>query len=403
MELDFTTVVATAAFVAGMSGAFLLVAGGQLQQAQPTTIWGVANIFIAIGMMLVMQGREYDLALLMLMTAGSLTWIAVARFNKRTVPLVFLVTGLAVWAIMSLGPWDLTFGVKASAFLAMSALYFGACAVELWGGREEPLPGRWPVLSLVVMAAFAAMVGAFRVWSFDVPPELPQGSALWLVYVTTIAFTVGTAVFFVAMTKERTVAFHALASLTDSLTGLANRAALMASGTAEIAEAQMSGKAVAVVLFDLDHFKEVNDTYGHRVGDAVLRQFADVAVSCIRASDLIGRIGGEEFAAVIPGVGAEGALAFAERVRKAFAGSTTLVDGKPVKGTVSAGVAVASADTYVQGLEEILEWADEALYVAKAAGRDCVSLYTEPRRHELDESFLPVLDPPRAPRTQHSN
>jgi diguanylate cyclase (GGDEF)-like protein len=127
------------------------------------------------------------------------------------------------------------------------------------------------------------------------------------------------------------------------------------------------------------------------------------AVSCIRASDLIGRIGGEEFAAVIPGVGAEGALAFAERVRKAFAGSTTLVDGKPVKGTVSAGVAVASADTYVQGLEEILEWADEALYVAKAAGRDCVSLYTEPRRHELDESFLPVLDPPRAPRTQHSN
>jgi len=402
MELDFTTIVATAAFVAGMSGAFLLVAGGQLKQARPTTIWGVANIFIAIGMMLVMQGREYDLALLALMTAGALCWIAAARFNNRSVPLTYLVAGLAIWSIVVLGPWEIAFGVRASAFLVIAASYFTGCAYQLWAARSEGLPGRWPVLFLVLMAALAALVGIVELWSYTAAPALPPESALWVVYVTTIAFTVGTAVFFVAMTKERSVAFHTLASLTDSLTGLANRAALMASGDAEVAEAQLSGRPVAVVLFDLDHFKSINDNYGHLVGDGVLCQFADVAVSCIRASDLIGRIGGEEFAAVIPDVEADGALAFAERVRKTFAASTAVIDGKGLNTTVSAGIAVAAAHEFVEGLEELLERADRALYAAKAAGRDRVALYNEPNLMEREVSLLPSFDPPHSRRPETS-
>ena len=219
MELDFTTIVATAAFVAGMSGAFLLVAGEQLKQAQPTTIWGVANIFIAIGMMLVMQGRQYNLALLMLMSAGALTWISAARFNNRSVPLIYLVAGLTAWAITTLGPWEVPFGVASSMFLVFAAAYFFACAYELWLSRSEILPGRWPVLALVMVAVLASLAGAVEALGYSTAPAFASDSALWLLYATTIVFTVGTAVFFVAMTKERTVAFHAVASLTDSMTG----------------------------------------------------------------------------------------------------------------------------------------------------------------------------------------
>lgn len=392
MELDLTTIVATAAFVAGISGAFLLVAGGQLQEAKPTTIWGVANIFLALGMTLIMQGRDYDLALLMVMTAGSLTWVAAARFHRRSVPVLYIVSGIAIWAALSL-MWDFAFGPRASVFLAMAATYFFACAYEIWTGRNEVVPGRWPLLSLVVMAALVTMIGAIELWGYTGTPGLPPESVLWIVYIATIAFTVGTAVFFIAMTNEQDAAFHEMASLTDPLTGLANRTALLASGTAEIADAQMGGRPVAVVLFDLDYFKSINETHGKRFGDAVLQQFADVAVSCIRETDLIGRIGGEEFAAVIPGMDEEGAFAFAERVRKAFASSAAVIDSEAVTATVSAGIAVAAAGAWVEDLEELLDRADIALDGAKAAGRDCVSIFNEPQFIEPEGSFLPVFEP----------
>ena len=147
------------------------------------------------------------------------------------------------------------------------------------------------------------------------------------------------------------------------------------------------------MLFDLDHFKTINDTYGQGTGDEVLRKFAKIAVSCIRSSDLIGRIGGEEFAAVVPGLGVEGAMAFAERVRTTFANAETIVESKPVAATVSAGVTVSASHEFVRGLEDLLERTDNALYAAKAAGRNRVSLYREPNLMEHDGSFLPALDP----------
>lgn len=376
MHLDSSTVIATAAFVAGMSGAFLLVAGGQLQSARPTTIWGVANLFIAIGMMLVLQGREYNLAFLSIMIAGAMTWVAMARFNRSGVPLTYLVAGVAIWTFVALGPWDIGFGLSAAILLGMAGFYFFGTATELWSSRAEVLPGRWPILALVVMNALAAFVGAAELSGFAVAPAIPPGGALWVVYVSTVAFTVGTAVFFVAMTKERAVAEHELAAVTDSLTGLANRGALMASATEVIAETLAEGKPVAVAVFDLDHFKLVNDTYGHRTGDAVLRGFAQSAVSAMRASDLIGRIGGEEFAAVIPGVKPNVAMEFAERVRSAFAARSIEVDGNRVRATVSSGVAVAEPGQQLEAFEELLDRADAALYIAKASGRDCVSLST---------------------------
>lgn len=374
LSLDSTTVIATAAFVAGMSGAFLLVAGGKLRTPPPATIWGVSNLFTAIGMMLVLQGANYDLAFLSLMMAGALTWIAVASFERKDVPLTYLVAGPAIWAIAMMGPWQIDFGVGAVLFLTITAGYFGACAWQLWQGRGEELPARWPVLSLVVANAFAVLIAAVELAGFRVAPSFPPGGALWVIYVSTVIFTIGTAVFFLAMTKERQVVVNEYAALTDSLTGLANRHALMASGSVAIKKAQANGRPLAVAVFDLDHFKTVNDTYGHRTGDTVLQRFAETARKCMRGSDLFGRVGGEEFVAIVPGARATEALAFAERVRVSFAGESVWIDGKPVCATVSSGVAVMEPGDDVEGLDQLLERADAALYVAKASGRDCVSI-----------------------------
>ncbi len=171
MHLNSTTVIATAAFVAGMSGAFLLVAGGQLQRARPTTIWGVANLFIAIGMMLVLQGQEYNLAFLSIMIAGAMTWVAMARFNHGGVPLTYLVAGVAIWTFVALGPWDIGFGASSAILLGTAGFYFVGTATELWNSRAEILPGRWPILALVVMNALAAFIGAAELSGFAVAPD----------------------------------------------------------------------------------------------------------------------------------------------------------------------------------------------------------------------------------------
>ena len=376
MELDSTTVVATAAFVAGMSGGFLMFAGGQLQAVRPATIWGVSNLLTALGMMLVFQGQNYDLAFLSMMSAAALTWIAVRRFDRKIVPISYLVAGLAVWTIVALGPWEIPFGVRSAVFLMIAFTYLVACAGELWRGRSEMLPGRWPVLALVAMDGLAALAGAAGLAAMTAAPSLPPGGIVWVIYISTVVFTVGTAVFFLAMTKERSAALHQLASRTDSLTGLSNRQALMELGSAAVAEARAGGRDVSVALFDLDHFKSVNDTFGHRTGDAVLRRFAESAAQCVRSTDALGRVGGEEFVAVVPGAGREAAIAFAERLRSSFAADCSWVDGKPVCATVSCGISVLEASEPLAEFEELLDRADAALYVAKAAGRDRVSVRT---------------------------
>lgn len=378
MHLDSTTVIATAAFVAGMSGAFMLVAGGKLERARPTTIWGVANLFIAVGMLLVLQGFEYDLAFLATMAAGALTWGAMARFNWNTLPLTYPVAGLAVWTFLVLGPWEVPFGVRAAVLLMVAAGFFVGCAKELWNGRAEALPGRWPVLALVSMKIVALLIGAGGLATLGSPPALPPGGVMWVYYLVTVAFTVGTSMFFVAMTKERTAVENELAAVTDSLTGLANRGALLASADVVIAETVAEGRSVGVAVFDLDQFKLINDTYGHRTGDAVLRRFAERAVANMRGSDLIGRIGGEEFAAIIPGAHPGAAMDFAERVRIAFSSDPVFFNGREVKATVSSGVAVVEPGGPRVRLDDIFDRADIALYVAKSSGRDRVALSPAP-------------------------
>jgi two-component system cell cycle response regulator len=155
----------------------------------------------------------------------------------------------------------------------------------------------------------------------------------------------------------------------DSLTGIANRDVILDSLTREHSRQVREGGSFGIVLLDVDHFKSVNDTYGHLCGDAVLQEVVRRVTSTVRAYDTVGRYGGEEFLIVAPSSSAEGILRLSERVRLAIETETIKTDAGEISVTVSLGLAVSSEAAQLDP-KIMLSTADEALYRAKAEGRN---------------------------------
>jgi diguanylate cyclase (GGDEF)-like protein len=162
---------------------------------------------------------------------------------------------------------------------------------------------------------------------------------------------------------------------TDPLTQLLNRRALTERLTTEMERALRYDGSVALLLIDLDHFKRVNDTHGHLVGDAVLRDVSDLLLAAVRSSDMVGRYGGEEFLIVLPETDDEGAASFAERVRERVEAHAfrPWEDDRDLRMTASIGVATFPA-ARIESVEDLFARADAALYRAKADGRNRVRL-----------------------------
>jgi diguanylate cyclase (GGDEF)-like protein len=158
---------------------------------------------------------------------------------------------------------------------------------------------------------------------------------------------------------------------TDALTEIANRRHFFQVYEGLLNDSSEPPEHVSLVLIDVDHFKRINDRYGHPCGDLVLRTVASLLKNSIRSEDLVARIGGEEFAVLMPGLDSEAAMAAAERLRRAVAEHEFRVeDGRRVKVTISAGL--CSADGVTPDAEEFYALADRALYAAKERGRDNV-------------------------------
>jgi diguanylate cyclase (GGDEF)-like protein len=188
-----------------------------------------------------------------------------------------------------------------------------------------------------------------------------------------VLYAVGTVFIIFMLVSERAVTLHKTAASMDPLTRLLNRRGFVEATSRVIEREARAGRPVAVLIFDIDHFKSINDRFGHPAGDEVLILFATVVVSTLRISDLSGRIGGEEFAALLP-CSLEEAVVVAERVRAAFAASGIVIESGPVDTTVSVGVAGGPAGTE---LEVLLASADTALYQAKRSGRNRVEAAEE--------------------------
>ncbi|MEF3698318.1 sensor domain-containing diguanylate cyclase [Desulfolutivibrio sp.] len=172
--------------------------------------------------------------------------------------------------------------------------------------------------------------------------------------------------------SERKRAEEALRELatTDGLTGLLNRRRFVEMGEAEIERTKRTGRPLSLIMFDVDHFKKVNDTFGHGVGDMVLVALARTATDALRAVDILGRLGGEEFAAILPETGLGEAADVAERLRRAVADMGLAPNAEPLPVRISLGVVQGQGAG--ETLDDLLRRADTALYKAKSAGRDRV-------------------------------
>ena len=161
-------------------------------------------------------------------------------------------------------------------------------------------------------------------------------------------------------------------SETDALSGLFNRGGFERHAEAAVRDAARRGLPAALVISDLDHFKAINDTFGHAAGDRVIEAFAGFLRSATSGHQIAGRIGGEEFAIVLPGTNLSGARLFAEGARSAFAALP--IDGLPDDRRFTASFGVAELRG-AEGISDLMRRADEALYEAKKGGRDCVRVF----------------------------
>jgi diguanylate cyclase (GGDEF)-like protein len=192
------------------------------------------------------------------------------------------------------------------------------------------------------------------------------------------------------------------AARTDAKTGLLNATAWQREADTEIARAHRAGEALALLLCDVDHFKRVNDTYGHLIGDDVLRGLAAELRQQVRGSDVVGRFGGEEFVVLLPRADADEAFMIAERLRQRASVMGVFADSNVVSVTISIGVAVLG--THGRDLFELLAAADLALYRAKDAGRNQVCVYSADGPSCMDSHADETPDPaalePREPGTE---
>jgi diguanylate cyclase (GGDEF)-like protein/PAS domain S-box-containing protein len=164
----------------------------------------------------------------------------------------------------------------------------------------------------------------------------------------------------------------------DHLTGVANRRAFFEAAELELTRNRRTPRPTALILFDADHFKQINDLYGHPAGDQVLRQFGAALSSTFRQVDVVARVGGEEFAVLLPSSTLAGAIAVAERLRMLVESQPVAVEGAAIAYTVSAGIAAVDAGDDID-LDTLIKRADRALYAAKANGRNRVECWSGDR------------------------
>jgi diguanylate cyclase (GGDEF)-like protein len=254
------------------------------------------------------------------------------------------------------------------------AAYTWLAAYEFWHGRAEPLVSRWP--AIFMLFAHGALF-LLRTPLAAMLPWAPNNQLLGSVWLTVLSFeallfTISIAFILLAMAKERTELRHRTAALIDPLTGLSNRRAFLQDAAA-LAKRQVGHpRPTAVLLMDLDHFKSINDRFGHAVGDRVLEVFAETARQSMRSSDLFGRLGGEEFAAVLHDTARDKAAVVAERIRESFAQAAREVDDRPVCATLSIGL--VHSERAALDVPELMVQADQALYIAKERGRNRVEI-----------------------------
>lgn len=334
-------------------GGFVMLAARLLIAPGWSIFFGNALLFLGIAL-------QYQAMSILLYGHRGPAWL------MQVQPLVWLMLGLMLHAQTPLPQRTMILSVLLCLFVLA---FFRLIVRDGWRFERS-------LRTMVVTTGFTAMGLAVRAWHAWSSPELydsqyhsslGQGMAYLCVFLLLISSGFG---FTLAVLERMSKEMKTLAS-TDGLTGCWNRMTTDSLLTHELQNCQRRKTSLVLALLDLDHFKQINDEHGHLVGDAVLRRFASIIRDRLRESDTFGRVGGEEFALVLPDTDAAGASTLLEALRSevAITAFETGAETAPRQVTFSIGLSVTQLDRHQTALE-LYSQADQALYAAKRNGRN---------------------------------
>lgn len=332
----------------------------------------------------VMLANSIFLLGLLLMNAGMRRFYGLATPRPQ-------VTAAAAAAILAMLAWFTfvlpSFTIRLAVMSAVGALLFGhLCWLPQRHGRRS-LGSVITSFAFGLTAASCLLRMASVVSNLDRPSRLLDLGTLQAIYLTSfnVSLLIGS-VGFILLINERLRDILEFNASHDALTGVLNRGAFFRQAGTAFDQSRRQSTPLSVALVDLDHFKQINDLYGHAIGDRVLQDFCRAVLAELRPIDTLGRYGGEEFVILLPGMTREDALAMGRRL------SATLLPGTGLPSyTVSLGVATVDPDT--ADIDELLISADKALYRAKKNGRNRVEEWRHGDEDPLEEPFPSAASP----------
>jgi diguanylate cyclase (GGDEF)-like protein len=380
---SLTTFLAIAVFTPAVAGCLLLLSWLQHRRIVALAVWGSGFIIASIAAMLIIVARgaipnfwSIIVGNALLAVAYGILWSGARTFEGKRVSIALALTGLLVWLLAcSIGPIYARPEARASVMAAIGIGYTLLAVRELWRGRGDGA-WRWPIIVLLLAhaASIPVHIPVAAAWKDPDPADV---DLLTFMIFEAAFVSICAAYLFGSLVSNRITVSYERASLTDPLTGVTNRRGFFQIGERLLMRTRFASQPTALIMFDLDNFKTINDKFGHGAGDDILVAFCRLATAQLRADDLFGRIGGEEFASLLPNTTPQDALWLAERVRTAVESASHSAGEHTIRAPVSAGVALSSNIT--ADLKELLKAADQALYRAKALGRNRV----EPSTHSV--------------------
>ena len=384
-KFDLKTIIFMSMLLTFMLSMLLAITRTQHKEVHGPGYWAVGNLVIGLGMVLVLMQLNAPKAIFLpgmaLIGAGLSLYINgiqafIGRKPDHRIPIVVFGLLALIDAYFMLIRHDMQVAIVLSA-LIFSAIYL--YSARLTFSRDEGLVGNlfWIVSSLYLLMALLMLGRA--VYASQASAEVFESFAVWPINAYT--FMLGavsqffiSSLFVLMLSYKLNQSLESIATI-DGLTSILNRRGLEDAALKMQDMCKRINLSMTVILIDIDHFKKVNDKYGHLTGDDVLRHIAKVVAGILRASDVFGRYGGEEFCAFLPNTTESDAIGLAERIRAGVEANPLKLERGPIKTTISIGVADSVGAGY--DFKGLIAAADGALYSAKNSGRNQVVSYTQ--------------------------
>ncbi|MGB7815600.1 MAG: GGDEF domain-containing protein [Methylotenera sp.] len=393
-KFDLKTIVFMSMLLTFMLSMLLAITRTHHKKLHGPGYWAVGNLVIGLGMVLVLMQLDAPKRLFLpgmaLIGAGLSLYINgiqafIGKVPNHRVPVAVFFLLMVIDAYFMFNGSDIRTAVILGAII-FAAIYL-YCA-RLTFSRDEGIVGSlfWIASSLYLLMALLMLGRAFYasragVAVFDSFATWPVNAYTFMLGAVSQFFI--SSLFVLMLSYKLSQNLESIATI-DSLTGVLNRRGLEEAALKMQDICKRINLSMAVLLIDIDHFKKVNDQYGHLCGDDVLRHLAKVIAGILRSSDVLGRYGGEEFCVFLPNTAEDDAVGLAERIRAGIEASPLKVNRTAIKTTVSIGVADSVRAGY--DFKGLVATADSAMYAAKNSGRNRVMSYTQITRDTKQSS-----------------